>query len=134
MTTIVVYVTVYSPVDDWETSGLFTYDDTNPFAVTLAFERAGRTTVSYEFGRDLLEEGLNDSAGEGAVIVEPVPAFPIFIAVTVTGPNGYPTLFHVGRQKTVDFLSLVYELVPQGSEFGRLDVDAEFAVLLGGES
>lgn len=134
MSRAVVPVEVFSPIDDWRATGQWEYDTTDPYAVTLSLFKGSEKTVSYTFGRDLLEEGLNDSAGELLVIVEPVPAFPIFIAVTVTGPNGYPTLFHIGRDVTVYFLSQAYSLVPQGREGDHLDVDSGIAELLGGAS
>ena len=117
---------------------VLTYDRTDPYAVTVAFdtasgERASGDLVRWTFARTLLEQGVAGRVGDGDVKVWPaVVSGARVVCLSLTSPSG-DALFELPLPELVDFLTQSFAVVPSGCESDHLDTDLELALLLGAE-
>jgi hypothetical protein len=106
------------------------YSPDEPYAVTALF-RTSDGDVTWVFGRDLLEDGMTESVGEGDVAVWPsATGGAHVICLSLASPSG-SALLEADLVAVRSFLDASYQLVPLGAEADQLDIDAELAVLLG---
>jgi hypothetical protein len=109
------------------------YSEENPYAVTAVF-RTADGDVTWVFGRDLLDDGLIEAAGEGDVTVWPaVESGRAVVCLALASPAGSALLqLDAGRLRA--FLDDSYDAVPMGTEGDHLDIDAALAELLGDDA
>ncbi len=108
------------------------YAATEPFAVSAVF-RTGDGDVAWVFGRDLLEDGMTASVGDGDVAVWPSATHGArVVCLSLASPTG-SALLEADHDAVQAFLDDSYRLVPMGSESAMLDLDSELAQLLGDE-
>jgi hypothetical protein len=111
------------------------YDAADPYAVHVSFHTGpDGETVEWSFARQLLTDGVSGPVGEGDVRVWPTtiagrPA----VCLALSSPSGQ-AMFEVGQAELVEFLTRSYAAVPTGSESDFVDLDAELALLLWGDS
>lgn len=106
------------------------YSPENPYAVTAVF-RTADGDVTWVFGRDLLDDGLIEPAGEGDVTVWPaVENGRAVVCLALASPAG-SALLQLDAGALRVFLDQSYELVEMGHESEHLDIDAALAELLG---
>lgn len=105
------------------------YTSRDPYAVQASFRTGHDSTVDWVFARDLLADGLIDSAGTGDVRVQPMGDDPSRIELELTSPSGH-ALFTTSAQTLSEFLQATYDAVPAASEYSWLDFDAALADLL----
>ena len=112
----------------------FSYDPSDPFAVTATFLTvAGQ--VRWTFGRDLLLGGLYEPTGDGDVHVWPCldnQARSVVI-IELCSPDGEALV----QARTVDvsaFVELMTTAVPQGEEGTYLDVDSAISAIFADEA
>ncbi|MGW5498909.1 SsgA family sporulation/cell division regulator [Streptomyces olivaceoviridis] len=95
----------------------FSYDVRDPFAVTLILDSEGEQPVRWVFSRELLADGLRDSAGEGDVTVWPdeggVEGRFLWLEV---GRDPHTALFELPAEPVTEWLAGTYGLVPEGQE------------------
>jgi hypothetical protein len=110
-----------------------TYDQSDPYAVRMAFHTGGSEIVEWTFARSLLTDGVTHPVGEGDVQVWPSHSggSPV-VCISLSSPSGR-ALFEVPLADLVEFLTKSYAVVPTGSESDNVDVDAELALLLWSE-
>lgn len=106
-----------------------TYTSRDPYAVQASFKTGHDTAVDWVFARDLLADGLVDSAGTGDVRVQPMGDDPSVIELELTSPSGH-ALFTTPAATLSDFLQQTYVAVPPAAEYSWLDFDAALADLL----
>ncbi|MEQ3550224.1 SsgA family sporulation/cell division regulator [Pseudonocardia nematodicida] len=105
------------------------YSSRDPYAVQASFRTGHDTTVDWVFARDLLADGLVDSAGTGDVRVQPMGDDPSKIELELTSPSGH-ALFTTPKHALEAFLQSTYDAVPATSEYSWLDFDAALSDLL----
>jgi hypothetical protein len=111
-----------------------TYVPQDPYAVRVGFHTGIDETVEWTFARSLLSDGVTHPVGDGDVQVWPTDeAKQSGVCVALSSPSGQ-ALFEAPLPRVVQFLTKTYAIVPTGSESGFVDVDAELALLLSGES
>jgi hypothetical protein len=102
----------------------WSYRADQPFTVTAAFQTDRGRWVEWVFSRELLVEGLTESAGVGDVRFAPVEENGLtMLAVEIESPEGY-ALLELDHTAVGDFLAGTEEMVPLGSESEHFDVDA----------
>src|SRR4051794_20400850 len=107
-----------------------TYDAREPYAVRLAITQRQAAPVEWIFARELLVVGLTRSAGAGDVVVMPAADSQdgeLFIALTGSSGSAVVT---VPSAEVEDFVIDTCLLVPLGTEFQHIDIDAALARLL----
>src|SRR4051794_37081160 len=111
----------------------FNYDQTDPYAVRVAFHTGGADLVEWTFARGLLTDGVTHPVGEGDVQVWPSHSNgkPV-VCISLSSPSGR-AMFEAPLTELVEFLTKTYAVVPTGSESEHVDVDAELALLLWSE-
>jgi hypothetical protein len=108
----------------------FCYDALTPFAVTAVFHTS-EGDVSWVFGRDLLEDGVQEPAGQGDVSVWPSHVRGrAAVCISLASPTG-SALLEADESDVLAFLAATLAVVPRGAEMDRQDLDAELADLLG---
>ncbi|MFP5020335.1 SsgA family sporulation/cell division regulator [Pseudonocardia phyllosphaerae] len=105
------------------------YSSRDPYAVQASFRTGHDSTVDWVFARDLLGDGLVDSAGTGDVRVQPMGDDPTRIELELTSPSGH-ALFTTSAQTLSEFLQATYDAVPPAQEYSWLDFDAALSDLL----
>lgn len=109
---------------------LMTYDERDPYAVTVAFTDGECVYAEWRLDRDMLRDGARQTVGEGDVRVWPgepgAPGEPAVRAVHIELCREAD--FTVGAESLRRFLTRTYEVVPEGEE--RVDVDALVTRLL----
>ncbi len=115
---------------DQPITAVLTYTPSDPYAVRLTFLRGSRETASYVFARDLLADGLDETAGQGDVTVAPHEQ-PDWLVITLRQDDGYPFEVYIARDDVMNFTARVYWLVPMHREREWIDWDAELATVLG---
>ena len=106
-----------------------TYDQTDPYAVRIAFHTGTDDTVEWTFARQLLTDGVTQAVGDGDVQVWPSQtAGRRTVCVALSSPSGR-ALFEASLPDVVQFLTRTYALVPTGHESSFVDVDVELAML-----
>jgi len=100
-----------------------TYSIAEPFAVSALF-RTADGNINWVFARDLLENGLTESVGEGDVVIWPAhDADGDIICISLSSPGGNALLeADTGELRT--FLDASYDIVGRGSESDYVDVDS----------
>ncbi|MDQ1485904.1 MAG: hypothetical protein QOJ62_1597 [Actinomycetota bacterium] len=102
------------------------YDARDPFAVCVSFDAGGTERIEWTFSRELLDEGLWQSVGEGDVKVWPRGGA-VFLALC--SPSGRAVL-ETPRPAVADFMARTQRLVPAGRESDFVDLDREVDALL----
>ncbi|MEI6230969.1 MAG: SsgA family sporulation/cell division regulator [Actinomycetes bacterium] len=100
-----------------------TYSIAEPFAVSALF-RTTDGNINWVFARELLENGLTESVGEGDVVIWPAhDANGDIICISLSSPGGNALLeADTGELRT--FLEASYNIVGRGSESEYVDVDS----------
>jgi hypothetical protein len=94
-----------------------------PFTVTAAFQTDRDRWVEWVFSRELLVEGLDESAGVGDVRFRPIEERGLrMLIVEIESPEGY-ALLELDHDSVADFLEATEEMVPLGSEDDHFDID-----------
>ncbi|WP_031509301.1 SsgA family sporulation/cell division regulator [Streptomyces megasporus] len=123
-------VTVPSATRDLTVS--LRYDRQDPFAVRIVFPpdvSLDGQEVAWIFSRELLEEGLRVSAGQGDVRVRPDGG--TRTVVELRAPEGVAVIeFDTAGLRS--FLRGTYKLVRDGAEHLELDLDRTLTTLLRG--
>jgi hypothetical protein len=102
----------------------------DPYAVRVGFHTGSAEIVEWTFARSLLSDGVTHPVGDGDVQVWPTDnAEQAGVCVALSSPSGR-ALFEAPLPRVVAFLTQTYAVVPNGSESGFVDVDAELASLL----
>lgn len=102
----------------------WSYRADHPFTVTAAFQTDRGRWVEWVFSRELLVQGLTETAGVGDVRFAPVEENGLtMLAVEIESPEGY-ALLELDHSAVADFLDATEELVPLGNESQHFDVDA----------
>lgn len=108
-----------------------TYSLSDPFAVTAAFRHSDGEVV-WVFARELLRQGLVDSAGDGDIQVRPIAlGGRDLVQLTLSSPGGRAVL-HAPRDEVASFLLASQDLLPEGDEWRHLNFDSGLSELLGG--
>ena len=107
------------------------YDARDPYAVVVLFDTA-RGSVRWDFGRDLLRNGLSEATGDGDVHVWPClePADRKVVVIELVSGDGC-ALVQAPLVDVSRFVDRITALVAPGTESDFLDVDAAIAALLG---
>ena len=108
----------------------WTYDSTEPYAMTVAFATERGRWIEWVFARDLLLDGLSEPSGEGDFRVTP-DADPDLLILEIHAPSG-SAAFVIDRYDTEDFLARTLDLVPTGAESTHFDIDRLLAELTAG--
>jgi hypothetical protein len=100
-----------------------TYSIAEPFAVSALF-RTTDGNINWVFARELLENGLTASVGEGDVVIWPAhDADGDIICISLSSPGGNALLeADTGELRT--FLDASYNIIGRGSESEYVDVDS----------
>jgi hypothetical protein len=107
----------------------WSYRADQPFTVTAAFQTDRDRWVEWVFSRELLVEGLDDSAGVGDVRFRPIEERGLrMLVIEIESPEGY-ALLELDHEAVAEFLDVTEELVPLGAEDDHFDVDALIAEL-----
>ena len=108
----------------------FSYDPADPFAVSILFADEP-APVRWTFARELLIEGFYEPTGDGDVHVWPClnTQGAAVVILELSSPSG-EVLVQVGSRALSAFIRQLVALVPQGTEAGLVDLDAEIALLL----
>jgi hypothetical protein len=102
----------------------WSYRVDHPYTVVAAFKTERDRWVEWVFSRELLVEGLTESAGVGDVRFRPVEEGGLdTLIVEIESPEGY-ALLELNHESVAGFLGATDELVPLGSEAEHFDVDA----------
>jgi hypothetical protein len=103
----------------------WTYDTTDPFAVTLGIQTRGKRWIDWVMARDLLIEGLSGPTGIGDVHLQPEATQDYdIVVIEICSPDGRAVL-EVDRDLLARFVDMMLEAVPSGSETTAVDMDAE---------
>lgn len=117
------------------------YDPTVPYGVTMVFYPSSPDdNKRWEFGRDLLDEGLDEpvegygSVGEGDVHVWNAPDClgRTALLIMLSPPDG-TALFQMDAKHVHQFIEQTEELVAFGEESKRLDIDTTIAAIFASE-
>lgn len=109
---------------------IFSYEQTDPYAVTIRFlTRAG--DLPWTFSRDLLTRGLTAPVGEGDVRVSPGIANDgrAIVNIELSSPDG-SLLTQARTHDVYRFATRSLALVPVGTESQHLRVDEAITRLL----
>jgi hypothetical protein len=102
------------------------YDTRDPFAVCVSFDAGGTERIEWTFARELLDQGLWQSTGDGDVRVWPRGGA-VFLALC--SPSG-KAILETPRPAVADFVARTQRLVPVGRESEFIDLDRELDGLL----
>ena len=107
------------------------YDASDPLAVTVLFNDGGDEPVRWVFARDLLEAGLDQSAGEGDVLLWPTHDVEgsQAIHIRLRSPPG-DALLEESAAELGRFLHATPLLVTPGTEHRCQDLEGASAALL----
>ncbi|MGW0812763.1 SsgA family sporulation/cell division regulator [Streptomyces viridiviolaceus] len=103
----------------------FTYDTSDPLAVTLVLDSDGERPVRWIFCRQLLADGLVARVGEGEVVL-----WPLFDSdgerstfCLRVGGGDRTALFEIPIEPIGQWLARTWEMVPRGTELEGVDWD-----------
>jgi hypothetical protein len=102
------------------------YDTRDPFAVCVSFDAGGTERIEWTFARELLDQGLWQSTGDGDVRVWPRGGA-VFLALC--SPSG-KAILETPRPAVADFVARTQRLVPVGRESEFINLDRELDGLL----
>lgn len=128
--TMTLTLSVSAVTGDADLDAELRYDPSDPLAVSLAIGTECGEPVVWTFGRDLLAEGVKESAGMGDITIEPASDMDSRDLRITLATDCLATML-ASRDKVVEFLVETYTMVPTGTEFDAVDLDAEIAALLG---
>jgi hypothetical protein len=109
----------------------WTYDSSEPYALTVAFATERGRWVEWVFARDLLIDGLTEPTGEGDLRVSPDDVDPELLVLEIYAPSG-SAIFSLDREDVEEFLAATLDLVPAGAESTHFDIDRLLAELTAG--
>jgi Streptomyces sporulation and cell division protein, SsgA len=110
------------------------YSPSDPYAVCVVFHTGGAEVVEWTFARSLLSDGVTHPVGDGDVQVWPTGRpDKSGVCLALSSPSGR-ALFEAPLPRVVSFLTATYRVVPTGCESDFVDVSAELASILNGES
>jgi Streptomyces sporulation and cell division protein, SsgA len=109
------------------------YCRAQPYAVVATFHADARSSVQWDFSRDLLIEGMIDEAGLGDIRIGPADDNAYTIIFELRSPEGRAMLA-TDAGPLAEFLAASYELVAVGAEHLAVDVDHELTALLANDS
>ena len=99
-----------------------TYSIAEPFAISALF-RTSDGNINWIFARDLLENGLTESVGEGDVMIWPAhDADGEIICISLSSPGGN-ALLEADSDELRRFLDQSYNIVKRGQESDYVNVD-----------
>ncbi len=106
------------------------YDPADPYAVAATFYTPAGP-ITWMFGRELLDVGTNQPAGEGDILLWPSldPDGRAVVILEFGGLDG-TALMQVRTQDIHGFLRRTFSEVPRGQESGRLDTNALIEALM----
>lgn len=108
----------------------FSYDSTDPYAVTMAFH-TGDTLIPWQFARDLLDRGLTMPYGDGDVHLWPSLDYQGHAVLVIELSSDTGEFRAQARSRDVmRFLQRSYEIVPEGQESEYVDLDGLVADLM----
>ncbi len=118
------------------------YNDSDPYAVRMAFHVGTDEPVEWIFARDLLAAGIEARHGEGDVQVWPSPAScteaddldaldtdGTVLNIELSSPFGQAH-FEAPAQAMSAFLQRTFQIVPAGRESDFIDIETELDDLL----
>jgi hypothetical protein len=130
VSTEIVFRLVVSDGPDRAVHATLRYLPHDPYAVRVGFHTGSTEIVEWTFARSLLSDGVTHPVGDGDVQVWPTDnAEQAGVCLALSSPSGR-ALFEAPLPRVVAFLTQTYALVPNGSEGGFVNVDAELASLL----
>jgi hypothetical protein len=98
------------------------YSISEPFAVSALF-RTSDGDINWVFARQLLDEGLSESVGEGDVVIWPAhDDGGQTICISLCSPGGN-ALLEADAHEISQFLDASYQIVGRGHESDHVDVD-----------
>ena len=107
------------------------YDAQEPYAVTVTFLLDEAHEVEWVLARDLLGNGLHGRAGEGDVMLRPIPVAISteveLMLLAVTGAHARVTL---PAEAVAAFLRASHHVVPPGAETEHLNLETTISQLL----
>ncbi|HYQ67461.1 SsgA family sporulation/cell division regulator [Actinophytocola sp.] len=107
----------------------WSYRADQPFTVTAAFQTDRDRWVEWVFSRELLVEGLGESAGFGDVRFRPIEERGLrMLVIEIESPEGY-ALLELDHGAVDRFLGATEQMVPLGGEDDHFDVDELIAEL-----
>lgn len=110
----------------------FSYDSTDPYAVTIEFS-TGNTRIPWQFARDLLDRGLTMPYGDGDVHMWPSLDYQGHAVLVIELSSDTGEFRAQARSRDVmRFLQRSYEIVPAGDESEHVDLDSLVDELLAG--
>ncbi|MER6120662.1 SsgA family sporulation/cell division regulator [Streptomyces sp. NPDC001743] len=102
----------------------FTYDTSDPLAVTLVLGADSERSVRWIFCRQLLADGLTARVGEGEVVLWPLldgEGEPATFCARVGGAR--TALLEIPARPVGQWLARTYAMVPRGTELDGVDWD-----------
>jgi hypothetical protein len=118
--------------DDFPVAAELRYSARDPLAVEAVFHDPSPDPVHWVFARDLLAAGLDRRTGDGDVVVWPTQDTQARPAVhlRLRSPSG-DALLEAPADAVAEFLAETARLVPPGTEYQHVDIDAALESLLG---
>jgi hypothetical protein len=118
--------------DDLPVVAELRYSAQDPLAVEALFDDGSPELVHWVFARDLLAAGLDRRTGDGDVVVWPTQDTQARPAVhlRLRSPSG-DALLEAPADSVAEFLTETARLVPPGTEYQHVDIDAALESLLG---
>jgi hypothetical protein len=102
----------------------FSYDATDPYAVTLIFDAEGERPVRWVFARELLTDGITAKSGEGDVVVWPAYDEDGRLSLWIEVGNAPRTaVFEMPAESVGQWLAGTYVMVPREQESACVDWD-----------
>jgi hypothetical protein len=108
---------------------LFEYSSDDPYQVTTVF-MASDGEVRWNFGRDVLKDGMFEPSGEGDVHTWPEvdEAGRASVMIELNSPSG-SALVEVPARDVFTFASQAEQVVPAGKESTHINVDRTIAAI-----
>ncbi len=109
----------------------FSYDKSDPFAVSTTFGNETDAPATWTWARELLYKGVDEPTGEADVIVYPGKLDDVHghTAIHFSGPEGEVTLY-ARTAPVAEFIARTLSLVPVERESENLDIDTVLAQIL----
>ncbi|MFD6530990.1 SsgA family sporulation/cell division regulator [Streptomyces sp. NPDC060184] len=115
-----------TPELDLDLTCAFSYDTSDPLAVTLELDTGGPRPVRWVFCRQLLADGMTARSGEGSVVLWPLldaddERFSSFCVRVGAGDR--TALFEIPVEPVGRWLARTWAMVPRGTELDGVDWD-----------
>jgi hypothetical protein len=110
------------------------YAADDPYAIQIAFHVGLDEPVEWTFARELLSQGAAEAAGMGDVKIWPSadPGFGgVVLNIELSSAYG-EARFEASAIEVADFLRRTYEVVPENTETGHIDMEEGLTELLRG--